>query len=554
MKQKLTFFIYLAVLILPNLVLCLTELMPLAGKFSLVLLPLGVYWICLSLSPRLSRTLWWMFPVLFLGLFNIVLSYLFGRGVIAVDMWLNIATSSPAEMGEMLSQIYPGVLIAAAIYIPTLVYATVDNRRRTELPRPFLRTQRYMGAIVLLLSLPFTLCAIRGGTWSILKDLFPVNSCHNVRLAIVRQSLSVRYTSASAGFTFDAVPQDTAGTPKVIVLVIGETSRAINWQLAGYERETTPLLAATPGVTFFSDCMSQSNTTHKSVPIILSPATADTYDVLYHSKGLLAAFDEAGYSTVFISNEPRNNSFNDRLGEQAREVLFLRDRFKFKETPMDSLLLPEVHRVLSHTPGNLLLVLHSYGSHSTYSDRYLPEQGHFHPDKVIKATRGNRHILINAYDNTIRYTDYILHDIIEQLRRLHRPAAMLYISDHGEDIYDDHRNLFLHASPWPSYYQLHVPLLIWTSEEYRREYPGRVELLESRRNEPLQSDCVFPTMLGLGGISTPYGQDSLALTSPRYETKSRRTYISDHNDPLPFDRCLEEEDFQAMKQRGLRPY
>lgn len=552
MKQKLTFFLYLAILILPNLILCLTELMPLAGKLALVLLPLGVYWVCLSLSPRLSRTVWWMFPVLFLGAFNIVLSYLFGRGVIAVDMWLNIATSSPAEMGEMLSQIYPGVVLVVVIYIPTLVYAAVDIRRRTELPRLFLRVQRRMGVAVLLLSLPFTVVAIRSGAWAIRNDLFPVNVCYNVRLALARQVHSAQYLRRSADFVYGSVPLDTARTPKVLVFVIGETSRATNWQLAGYGRETTPLLSATPGIMFFPDCMSQSNTTHKSVPILLSPATADNYSVLYHSKGLLAAFNEAGYRTAFVSNEPRNNSFNDRLGEQAQEVLFLRD--KYSGTPMDSLLLPEVQRILGSTQGNLMLVVHSYGSHSTYSDRYLPQQAHFRPDKVIKATRANRDILINAYDNTIRYTDYLLHGIIEQLRQLHRPAALVYISDHGEDIYDDSRNLFLHASPWPSYYQLHVPLLIWTDEEYRQEYPERVELLEQRRYEPLQSDCVFPTILGLGGISTPYGQDSLALTSPRYETKQRRTYISDHNAPLPLDFCLEEEDLRVMKQRGMRPY
>lgn len=552
MKLKLTFFIYLAILILPNLILCLTEMMPLAGKTALVLLPLGVYWSCLSLSPRLSRTMWWMFPVLFLGAFNIVLSYLFGRGVIAVDMWLNIATSSPGEMGEMLTQIYPAVMAVVVIYIPTLIYATIDIQRRTRLPHSFLRIQRRIGTTIVLVSLPFAISAIHGGTWTIRKDLFPVNVCYNMRLAFVRQVHSARYLSRSAGFTFDAHATDTAQVPKVVVLVIGETSRAINWQQAGYTRETTPLLSATPGITFYTDCMSQSNTTHKSVPILLSPATADTYDVLYHSKGLAAAYHEAGYRTAFVSNEPRNKSFTDYLGEQADEAIFLRD--KYSGAPMDSMLLPEVERILAEADDNLLLIIHTYGSHSTYSDRYLPSHSHFRPDKVIKATRDNRHILINAYDNTIRYTDYILHGIITRLRDLHRPAAMIYISDHGEDIYDDDRHLFLHASPWPTYYQLHVPLLTWTSKEYRQLYPERVRLMEERRTEPLQSDCVFPTVLGLGGIATPYGQDSLALTSPHYQTKELRTYISDHNEALPFSRCLEEEDFRAMEQHGLRPY
>ena len=552
MKQKLVFFLYLIVLILPNLILCVTESMPLAGKLALVLLPLGLYWSVMSMFSRLSRTMLWMFPIMFLGAFNIVLSYLFGKGVIAVDMWLNLTTSSPAEMGEMLSQIYPAVVAVVLVYGPTIAYAIFDMRKKTSLTRRFMKHQMCMGVALLLLSLPITFMAARTGKWNVIDDLFPVNVCYNFQLAVGRQKLSEAYLEQSKDFVFNAVHTDNDTLPKVVVLVIGETSRAANWQLNGYERETTPMLAQTPNITVFTDCMSQSNTTHKSIPILLSPATADDYSTLYHSKGLLAAFNEAGFHTAFISNEPRNNSFNDHLGEQAQEALFLRDTME--GTPMDSLLLPEVERVLSANQGNLMVVVHTYGSHSTYSDRYERNQAYYTPDVVLKATRDNRESLINAYDNTIRYTDRFLHSIITMLQQQERPAAMLYASDHGEDIYDDRRNLFLHASPWPSYYQLHVPFLVWTNDLYAHSYAERVALMQSRTAEPIQTDCVFPTMLGLGGVSTPFGQDSLALTSPRYVTKEKRTYLSDHNQPLGFDRCMEKLDIKQMEQRGLRTY
>lgn len=552
MKQKLVFFLYLIVLILPNLILCVTESMPLAGKLALVLLPLGLYWSVMSMFSRLSRTMLWMFPIMFLGAFNIVLSYLFGKGVIAVDMWLNLTTSSPAEMGEMLSQIYPAVVAVVLVYVPTIAYAIFDMRKKTSLTRRFMKHQMCMGVALLLLSLPITFMAARTGKWNVMDDLFPVNVCYNFQLAVGRQKLSEAYLEQSKDFVFNAVHTDNDTLPKVVVLVIGETSRAANWQLNGYERETTPMLAQTPNITVFTDCMSQSNTTHKSIPILLSPATADDYSTLYHSKGLLAAFNEAGFHTAFISNEPRNNSFNDHLGEQAQEALFLRDTME--GTPMDSLLLPEVERVLSANQGNLMVVVHTYGSHSTYSDRYERNQAYYTPDVVLKATRDNRESLINAYDNTIRYTDRFLHSIITMLQQQERPAAMLYASDHGEDIYDDRRNLFLHASPWPSYYQLHVPFLVWTNDLYAHSYAERVALMQSRTAEPIQTDCVFPTMLGLGGVSTPFGQDSLALTSPRYVTKEKRTYLSDHNQPLGFDRCMEKLDIKQMEQRGLRTY
>ena len=422
MKQKLIFFLYLAVLILPNLILCVTETMPLVGKMALVLLPLGLYWTVLPMFFRLSRTFWWMFPILFLGAFNIVLSYLFGKGVIAVDMWLNLTTSSPAEMGEMLSQIYPAVVAVVVIYLPTLAYAAYDVYKKTVIPVRFIKHQMCAGLSILLLSLPITYMAARGGKWTVLDDLFPVNVCYNLYLAIERQSISEEYLERSSDFVFNAVHTDTDSIPKVVMLVIGETSRAANWQLNGYQRETTPLLMQTPNLAVFTDCMSQSNTTHKSIPILLSPATADDYSVLYHSKGLLAAFNEAGFHTAFISNEPRNKSFNDHLGEQAQDVLFLRDTIE--GTPMDSLLLPEIQKTLDRNKGNLLIVVHTYGSHSTYSDRYERYQAHFTPDVALKATRDNRDILMNAYDNTIRYTDRMLHSIISILQAQGRSAAM----------------------------------------------------------------------------------------------------------------------------------
>lgn len=552
MKQKLIFFVYLLVLILPNIILCITESMPLSGKIVLILLPLGFYWFLLSLIPRKSKTLWWMFPFIFLGAFNIVLSYLFGKGVIAVDMWLNLTTSSPNEMGEMLSQIYPAVVAVVVIYIPTLIYATYDIHKKTTLPQNFLRIQRIIALSLLVLALPFTIIATKTGNWSILNDLFPINVCYNLRLAVERQTLSEQYPEKSKNFCFNSINTDNDSIPKVVLLVIGETSRATNWQLDGYNRETTPLLSNTPNLIFFKDCMSQSNTTHKSIPILLSPATAENYDALYHSKGLLAAFNEAGYRTAFISNEPRNKSFNDHLGEQAQEVLFLRD--SLGGSPMDSLLIPEVRRTLSNINKNLLLVVHTYGSHSTYSDRYERHHAHFQPDQVAKSTKENREILMNAYDNTIRYTDKLLHNIISELNMLDIPAVMLYVSDHGEDIYDDERNLFLHASPWPSYYQMHVPFFIWSNDLYKTRYQKRIALLDSRKLEPIQTDCVFPTMLGLGGISTPYGQDSLSLTSDKYITKTQRTYLNDHNEPLTFDRCLESLDFKIMQDKGVRTH
>lgn len=547
MKHKLLFFLYLLILIIPNIALCFTENIVPIGKVSLVFVPLAIYWLLMSISPKVHKAYLWMFPLLFLGAFNIVIGYLFGKGIVAVDMWLNLATTSGGEAAEMLSQIYPAVIAVVIIYLPTLAYAIVFLKKEKELSRSFLRLQRKIAVGLCVMALPVLCLAMNNAQYAVLDDMFPLNVCYNLKLAIDRQQASLKYEETSAGFRYDAVSNDTL--PEVIVMVIGETSRACNWQLFGYERPTNPELSHMDSIITYRDCMSQSNTTHKSVPILLSPATAEDYSALYTSKGIFTAFREAGFKTVFLSNEPRNHSFNDRLGEEAEDVTFLRDTYE--GDPMDSLLLPLMDEKLNTLSEPTLLILHTYGSHSTYDERYTREQAFFKPDDIVKATKENRHILINAYDNTIRLTDHFLASVIRRLKDSKRPAVMLYTSDHGEDIYDDDRNIYLHASPSPSYYQLHVPLVAWASGSYAKAYPDRVKRMKENSRYAIQTDCIFPTLLTLGGIQTRYAQQHLSIASESFTQKKERHYLTDHNIPVTFRKCMMPQDFEAMRRWSI---
>ena len=181
----------------------------------------------------------------------------------------------------------------------------------------------------------------------------------------------------------------------------------------------------------------------------------------------------------------------------------------------------------------LFVVLHMYGSHFNYRDRYPQSRARFMPDTPTEAKPANRPQLVNAYDNTILQTDYILHSIIQKLRSTGAVSAMMYTSDHGENIFDDSRRLFLHASPRPSEYDTDVPLLVWTSEAYAREHATTVDALKSNLNKGVQTSAsVFPTMLSIGGISTRVRIDSLSLTNRNYRLGTR-LYLNDHNHAVP---------------------
>ena len=551
-------YVYAVVaLLLPNIALCYTEcLAPWACGVN-VLLPLSLYMLFFSVAKRPGKMIWWAFIFVFFAAFQLVLLYLFGTGVIAVDMFLNLVTTNPGEAMELLDNLAPAVVGVFVVYLPLLILGGVNIRRDSRLSVSFQQRVRHwamqIGAIGLFCLLASYL-VVDG--YRMRNQLYPVNVCYNLYLAFERNAASENYREASRDFKFDARSEHSATAPEVYVMVVGETARAHNFSLYGYPRNTNPLLSKTPGIKAFPNVTTQSNTTHKSVPMLLSAASAEDFERLFHEKGILAAFKEAGFHTVFISNQLPNHSFIDFLGEQADEHYFLKKEDASQGNHYDEDLLQKLDEILPLADASssahyhyryrkLFVVLHSYGSHFNYQERYPRSFAYFKPDSRSEAKSENRRDLLNAYDNTIRYTDYILHGIIERLQKWEgiqtktdgvygQPtSAMLYTSDHGENIFDDDRHLFLHAAPKASDYELHVPFIIWTSEGFSKQYPDILKALGENRPKQVQSSLsAFHTMLGIGGIQTHYRLDEYSVASGKYHPL-KLLYLDDHDEAIP---------------------
>lgn len=551
-------YVYAVVaLLLPNIALCYTEcLAPWACGVN-VLLPLSLYMLFFSVAKRPGKMIWWAFIFVFFAAFQLVLLYLFGTGVIAVDMFLNLVTTNPGEAMELLDNLAPAVVGVFVVYLPLLILGGVNIRRDSRLSVSFQQRVRHwamqIGAIGLFCLLASYL-VVDG--YRMRNQLYPVNVCYNLYLAFERDAASENYREASRDFKFDARSEHSATAPEVYVMVVGETARAHNFSLYGYPRNTNPLLSKTPGIKAFPNVTTQSNTTHKSVPMLLSAASAEDFERLFHEKGILAAFKEAGFHTVFISNQLPNHSFIDFLGEQADEHYFLKKEDASQGNHYDEDLLQKLDEILPLADASssahyhyryrkLFVVLHSYGSHFNYQERYPRSFAYFKPDSRSEAKPENRRDLLNAYDNTIRYTDYILHGIIERLQKWEgvqtktdgvydQPtSAMLYTSDHGENIFDDERSLFLHAAPKASDYELHVPFIIWTSDGFSKQYPDILKALGENRSKQVQSSLsAFHTMLGIGGIQTRYRLDEYSVASGKYHP-TKLLYLDDHDEAIP---------------------
>ena len=248
----------------------------------------------------------------------------------------------------------------------------------------------------------------------------------------------------------------------VVVLVIGETARAHNFSLYGYERETNPLLSKTDVVTL-NDTTACSTYTTASINCMLSPAETDTDSY----EPLPTYLNRQGIDVIWHSNnwgEPPVSVNTYRENESLQKDC------QSSHCDYDEILLTGLkQRIESSDKQKILVVLHTSGSHGpSYYTKYPAAFEVFKPVcKSVALDQCNAQELINAYDNSLLYTDYFLSQLIDLLKTIPRtPIAMMYVSDHGESLGE--YGLYLHGTPFtiaPDV-QKKVPFLLWMSQHF----------------------------------------------------------------------------------------
>ena len=552
LNAKVLFYLFIGANLLPVFFLFFSEPYNSVGKLLLLILPFGFFTSLLSLHKRVGLMQLFLLPFFFFHAFQLVVFTLFKEDVIAVDMFLNLATTNASEAGELLGSILLPTIIICAIYI-AIIFITILSFRKKETYSPsFLKKNLGIGLTSLFISLPLLLFAkdVNTNRFTIYEDIYPANVLYNMGFAINKLNKIHNYTKTSQDFSFHASKEQLSTQREIYILIIGETSRADNWSLYGYNRPTNPLLSNDTSVIHFNDALTQSNTTHKSVSILLSAASAENYNCIYSQKSLIESFKESGFTTVFLSNQAKNNSFIEYFGKEADYLEYYRSGHT-NTNHFDEILLTRLQHYIQSVPNNLLVVMHTYGSHFNYSERYPKKYAHFTPDKFPSIDKTNRSNMINAYDNSILYTDYFLHSIGQIVDQSNSCASYLFISDHGEDIMDDDRERFLHASPNPTYYQLRVPLITWFSSGYQQTYPTKYKTAKKNCNKPVSSNMVFHTFLDIANIKTKYLKQENSFVNEQFQI-SKRMYLGDHDNPIPFYQTnLKKQDKIMFLKNGL---
>lgn len=440
--------------------------------------------------------------------------------LIDVGMIRNVAQTDMSEVQGLLS---PSLLI----YLLTLGALPAYVLWKTPIRyRPWPRELVGKGLIVLL-------CASLMGGVSLLNykglaSLF--RNHHELRLMVVPSNVigaSISYAREgldAAQQPFLPIAPDAhldgswAHHPRksLTVLVVGESARAVNFGILGYPRDTTPELSKEDGLTAFSKVSSCGTETAISVPCMFSDMGRNHYDVVRakHQEGLLDVLKRAGLAVIWRDNQSGCKGTCDRVT--------LQDVSKNKDPVLcanhecrDEILLQDLQPLIDHLDKDTVLVLHQMGSHGPeYFKRYPRSFERFTPVCQSNAFETcSRESIVNAYDNTIVYTDHVLASLIDTLRSNADKvdSAMIYLADHGESLGE--YNLYLHGTPYllaPDE-QKHVPMMTWFSDGYQRSFQLDNRCLQGKRDVVLSQDNLFHSLLGLLKVNTHLYESSLDL-------------------------------------------
>ncbi|OGA23006.1 MAG: phosphoethanolamine transferase [Betaproteobacteria bacterium RIFCSPLOWO2_02_FULL_67_26] len=297
-----------------------------------------------------------------------------------------------------------------------------------------------------------------------------------------------------------------AGKPTLTVLVIGETARAANFSLNGYPRPTNPRLARQQ-VLSFSDVGACGTSTAVSLPCMFLDVGHDGFDdtLALRREGLLDVLQHAGIKVRWRDNNSGCKGVCDRVPYEDLSAVEVPGLCRGGEC-YDEILLHGLQAHIDHLDGDAVIVLHMKGSHGpAYFKRYPPAFEVFTPAcDTIQLDRCSRESIVNAYDNTLRYSDHVLSQTIELLRSnaRHFDTAMLYVSDHGESLGEN--GLYLHGFPYAlaPREQIQVPMVLWLSMGLRTRLGIDTACLGTRLQEPLSHDNLFHSVLGLSGVRT----------------------------------------------------
>ncbi|WP_242177048.1 phosphoethanolamine transferase [Polaribacter marinus] len=375
-----------------------------------------------------------------------------------------------------------------------------------------------------------------------LNKVFPLDILFKLNEAYKGIQEKKNYKKSIEKFRFNTTKKDTLNDQEIYVLVIGETARKHNFSLYNYSRKTSPNLDTLSNVFAFKNANTTANLTSLSIPFIFTRATPQKPQLKFTEPAIINGYKEAGFKTYWISNQSTGVGsvfgFYSSLADVYKNTSVSLDAANYDET-----LFPVLQDILDDTTTKKkFIVIHTLGSHFRYNYRYPDSYQKFKPtlNRSLSIENTNdiskKKELINSYDNSILYTDYVISNFINQIKKQNAVSFLYYISDHGENLYDDENKKLLHGYINPTKYEIEVPLIIWTSKKYKKEYTNKISNLNKNIHSRISSTNTFHTLLDLSNIQYPTEKLRKSFVSNQFDSLQIRYFYSTNKEILKLDK------------------
>lgn len=313
-----------------------------------------------------------------------------------------------------------------------------------------------------------------------------------------------RHAAENREMLMGAESRAGATSPRILLVVLGESAGRNHWSLYGYPRNTTPgFESIRDELIVFTDVISTQVGTQESVRAI--------FNVVDQSQPIFPLFAGGGYETHWYSTKPDQGIHDTEISaivQSCEHRVYLNGEY-------DGNLVALVEKAVKK-PGRHAIFLNLFGSHVRYGDRYPADQAVFAGDD--EKTR-----LIAEYDNSIRYTDTVMMELVNLLKQRDESSALLYVSDHAEDIYDSTPDRYLFRNDSLATNPMYeVPLVVWLSSQYRQLNPEFTQTMVENRENAATTNELYQTMIDLARLTHPIYNPRISLFSRDYEETERR--------------------------------
>ncbi len=316
-----------------------------------------------------------------------------------------------------------------------------------------------------------------------------------------------------------------AGKASTLVLVIGESTNRQRMSLYGYSRPTTPRLdAMAKELTVFTDVVSPRPYTIEVLQQVLTFGDQQHPDMYLSKPSLLNMMKQAGYKTYWITNQQtitKRNTMLTMFSKQTDEQYYLNNNRNQNGRQYDEAVLAPFEQVLTQSAPRKFIVVHLLGTHMNYKYRYPQAYDKFNDRQGVPEWVNDHDQLdfYNSYDNAVLYNDFVVSSLIQKLSASKPNGFLLYLSDHGEEVFD-HKGLNFkgrnEAAPLETMYT--IPFVLWTSPQWQR---SRHIDLRAYANRPYGSSSLIHTWADLAGLSFDELEPSKSVVNSKFMARPR---------------------------------